>query len=115
MDRIILIDNIRGVAFILMVIQHIFYFYDVSNDYKTELSLNSLISGSGSIARTLFILLAGYSLKLSNDKSKSRVSKSLEIGIHALIITLVTYLLYPNYFVIFGVLHFIALSTYIYH
>ena len=42
--RINTIDNLRGIAFILMVFQHIFYFYDVSMNYKTSYSSNITIA-----------------------------------------------------------------------
>ena len=58
-DRLIYIDNLRGIAFIFMIIQHIVYFYDVSNNYKTSYAKTNLIETSGTISRTLFILLAG--------------------------------------------------------
>jgi uncharacterized membrane protein len=119
MYRITYIDNIRGIAFILMIIQHIFYFYDVSMDYITEYSSNKIVSTSGLIARTLFILLAGLSIGLyfknkksdDKDKIKNRIKRSVEIGLHGLLITLVTYLIYPKYFVRFGILQFLALGT----
>lgn len=119
MYRISYIDNIRGIAFILMVIQHIFYFYDVSMNYQTKLSKNMLVSTSGTIARTLFILLAGLSIGLSykddkkedKDRLKNRLKRSLEIGIHGLIVSLVSYLIYPEFFVRFGILQFLAVGT----
>ena len=116
MERNNIIDNIRGIAFIFMIIQHLFYFYDVSNDYETKLSENIIINNAGVIARTMFILLAGYSLNMAynNDKEKymsKRIKKSTEILIHGFIITFVTYILYPKYFVRFGILHFLALGT----
>ena len=114
MDRIIAIDNLRGIAFIFMVIQHIFYFYDVSNLYKTSLSKNILISSSGMIARCMFIFLAGLSLSLVKDKKINlgkRLNRSLLILFHAFAISIVTYLLYPEVFVRFGILHFIGIAT----
>lgn len=120
MQRITYIDNIRGIAFILMVIQHIFYFYDVSMNYETNISKNILVDTSGTIARTLFILLAGLSIGLSNtkvegkkNKLKNRIKRSLEIGLHGLLITLVSYIIYPDVFVRFGILQFIAVGTFI--
>jgi uncharacterized membrane protein len=116
MERYNIIDNLRGIAFVFMVIHHLFYFRDMSNDYQTELSGNIMIHSAGMIARTMFLLLAGYSVYMSykNDQKnhiKKRIKKSTEIMFHALFITLVTYVLYPKYFVRFGILHFLALGT----
>ena len=113
MSRIILLDNLRGLAFIFMIIHHIFYFYDVTNNYTTSYAKNIMVDISGTIARTLFVFLAGISLVLLS-KNKNNISKrlkrSLEIAGHGLIITAVTYYFFPKYFIRFGVLHFIALA-----
>jgi uncharacterized membrane protein len=116
MERYNIIDNLRGIAFIFMLFQHLFYFYDVSNDYQTNYSNNSIVDTFGSIARTMFILLAGYSVymvykKDPNNHIKKRIKKSTEILLHGLFITFITYVLYPKYFVRFGILHFLALGT----
>jgi uncharacterized membrane protein len=116
MERYNIIDNLRGIAFIFMFIQHLFYFYDVSNDYETKFADNNIISSSGIIARTMFILLAGYSVHMAFKKDpenhiNKRIIKSTEILLHGLFITFITYFLYPKYFVRFGILHFLALGT----
>jgi uncharacterized membrane protein len=121
MNRVYLLDNLRGLAFLFMVLQHIFYFYDLSNNYQTHTSQNKFIDYSGVIARTLFILLAGYSVYMSykndiknkdkNNYIKKRIKRSLEICLHAAIISGITYILYPKLFIRFGILHFIALGT----
>lgn len=112
MMRINTIDNIRGIAFILMVIYHSFYFYDINK--KSSLCSNNIIYTIGYIARITFILLTGYSLVLAYKKEdylRKRLTNSLTIGSHALIISIVTYLLYPDIFVRFGILHFISFAT----
>ena len=112
MNRLISIDNLRGIAFIFMVIQHIPYFYDVVHNYETNYSKNIFINYSGKIARYTFIILAGVSLGLFKKKNnKNRIKRSLIILFHALLISIVTYILYPNYWVRFGILHFIATSA----
>lgn len=113
-NRLLFIDNIRGIAFIFMVIQHIFYFYDVSKYYATDYASNPLISMSGTIARTIFIILSGYSLGLSyktNGKKKNRFKTPILVLTHAMIITCITWFLYPEFYIRFGVLHYIGLST----
>jgi uncharacterized membrane protein len=116
MDRINTVDNLRGIAFILMILHHIFYFYDVSNDYKTSLSKNILIDVSGHISRNIFIFLAGYSLYLSFNKNKekfikNRFKNSLKILLHAALISTITFIYFPDKFIRFGVLHFIGVAT----
>ena len=43
-NRLFLLDNIRGIAFIFMIIHHIFYFYDVSRNYNTSYANNKFVS-----------------------------------------------------------------------
>jgi uncharacterized membrane protein len=63
----------------------------------------------------MFIFVAGLSLSFINKKFSKikRLKRSLEIGIHALIITLLTLYFYPNIFIRFGILHFFALTTFL--
>ena len=114
MNRFNLIDNLRGIAFILMVIQHIFYFYDVNNAYTTSISSHPLIKLSGIISRHLFLFITGYSLVMTFDKKTTlykRLKRSLLTLCHAFIISCITFYYYPNYYVRFGVLHFIGIAT----
>lgn len=120
MERIKIIDNLRGIAFLFMVFQHIFYFYDVSNNYQTSFASMDIVNYSGLFARVLFILLSGYSVYMNYEKDKDkdknlnvvkRAKRSFEILMHGFVITLVTYILYPQYFVKFGILHFLAVGT----
>jgi len=116
MERIKIIDNLRGIAFLFMVFQHLFYFYDVSNYYKTSYASNFIVYNSGLFARVLFILLSGYSVYMNYEKDGQinivkRIKRSGEILLHGLFITLVTYILYPTFFIKFGILHFLAIGT----
>jgi uncharacterized membrane protein len=112
--RYLFIDNLRGIAFLFMVIHHIFYFKDLANDYTTSYADNIFVQSSGTLARTLFIFLVGLSLSIPNKKEfniKKRLNRSLEILVNAGIISFITYMYYPEVFVRFGVLHFIALAS----
>lgn len=120
-----IIDQLRGLAFILMIVHHIHYFYDVGNNYITNTARSSIVETSGTISRSLFILLVGVSLyhnyskiRKKNNKSEckqkfiyERLNKTIKILLHALIITGITCMLYPNYPIYFGVLHSIALGS----
>ena len=110
--RYLFIDNLRGIAFLLMIIHHIFYFKDVSTGYMTSYADNVLVKSSGTVARTLFIFLVGLSLSLNKKKDpKKRIKRSIEILINALIISFMTYMYYPDVFIRFGVLHFIGVAS----
>jgi uncharacterized membrane protein len=111
MEHIKWIDNLRGLAFIGMVIHHIYYLYDVSNN--TNIISNN-VENIGFVARNIFILLAGISLYLSTKKKnyiKKRFERSTKILIHALIISYISFILFPDKWIRFGFLHFFALAT----
>lgn len=111
--RYLFVDNLRGIAFLLMIIHHIFYFKDVSNDYLTSYADNIFVKSSGTVARTLFIFLVGLSLSITDNKKsiKKRIKRFVEILINALVISFMTYMFYPDIFIRFGVLHFISIAS----
>jgi uncharacterized membrane protein len=121
------IDIIRGVFFTPMLIFHIFSFYDIIHNFKTNYSSNPYIQYLGYV-RNLYIILAGYSVHLAwmNYKSKCeelkekatiygflkyKLTRTKTLIISALLITIVSHLLIPEYGIKFGILHFIALGT----
>lgn len=119
MNRSNLLDNIRGCALIFMTIHHIFYFYDVGNNFTTSYRNHAFVNMCGIIARTTFIVLSGYSLYMSYKNSKNnekktlqrRFSRSANILANGMIITLVSYMLFPDRYIRFGILHFIAVCS----
>jgi uncharacterized membrane protein len=117
------IDILRGLFFIPMFIFHLFSFYDLTNNFTTNLSQNKILEFLGNV-RNLYICLAGYSVYLSwisykesNQNPnifgfiKYRFTRSGTIALHALVITIVSHYLYPAFGIKFGILHFIALGT----
>jgi uncharacterized membrane protein len=117
------IDILRGLFFIPMFIFHLFSMYDLTNNFNTSVTSNKLLVFIGNV-RDLYILLAGYSVYLSYQSFKEsnkdatiinfikyRLSRSGTIAIHALLITVVSHYLYPNFGIKFGILHFIAVGT----
>ena len=115
-------DILRGLFFIPMFIFHLFSIFDLTK--KTNLTDIPFIHSLG-LVRNLYIILAGFSVYLSykaylnKDSTKKsiknfyylRFKRSIIIGIHALIITILSHYLYPQFGIKFGILHFIALST----
>jgi uncharacterized membrane protein len=84
MDRINTLDNLRGIAFLFMMVHHIFYYIDISNNNLTNYADSNIVNTCGVIARTSFIFLAGYSMNMAYKKYKDkylmkRFIKSFEI------------------------------------
>jgi uncharacterized membrane protein len=114
--RIIEIDALRGVAILMMVIYH--FIFDIrflgfaSFDlYSLPLVLFQRSTGS------LFILLAGVSIVLSESRNTEgymhHVKRAVLLGAVALAISLATWIYPHDAFITFGIVHFLALSTFI--
>lgn len=96
-----LIDFLRFIAFILMVIHHLFYFNSKSKFLPNSIEL------LGSISRTLFILLSGISINYRKTNYKSK-----KVFFYGLIISILSNLLVnEKETIFFGVLHFIGFSS----
>ena len=110
-----IINKTRGVAFIFMFIFHIFVFLKL----LTHINYlnNPLLNFIGIIARNIFIVLVGVSLYLSFKNSKNieeykkkQLLRSIKIYCIAIYITILTYFIIPEHYIVFGVLHFISIS-----
>ena len=116
-SRLDWIDISRGIFFFPMFIYHLFSIYDINKG--TKYSSQPIINFLGYV-RLLYIMLAGVSLYLATNSKKNqsmskflkkRCLRSYNIAIYAILITLITFFLYPKIMIRFGVLHFIALGT----
>ncbi|MDO5844621.1 MAG: heparan-alpha-glucosaminide N-acetyltransferase domain-containing protein, partial [Methanocorpusculum sp.] len=109
------LDAARGIALILMIIYHIiFCLYFFTN---TVLWFNP-ITYSGAPIAFMFIFIAGISLVLSAGKKEDTVKtakklffRGLYVLVFAAVVSLVTFIVYPQGFVVFGVLHLIGVGT----
>jgi uncharacterized membrane protein len=104
------IDALRGFAIINMII----FNYSFALSYLGILDIDLGLSYAVSIAST-FIFLSGISMTLSYNRKKKGYHKKfslrgLKIFGWGLIITIITFLAFPEAFVVFGILHFIGVS-----
>ena len=121
------IDFLKGIAIILMIIFHIFYFPNVYGftEFKWNTPLLKIIA---KIAQVIFITTAGINLylayhhKLEKDKMENIVENKIEYFIKhlsrtskliviAILISISSYYVFGNMFVKFGILHFMAASS----
>lgn len=104
-ERIWELDFIRGIALILMICFHILYDLSVFSNFKLNLD-SGLYFLIGRASAILFILVSGMSCLLS----KSSVKRGFIVLLCALLITLATYYISPDDNIVFGILHFFAIS-----
>lgn len=112
--RITSVDAARGLAILMMVAYHLFfdlYYFGIADFGIRQLPLTLLEYATG----TLFVLIAGVSLTLSESRNREGyfhyLRRGLLLGAVALAITAATWV-YPHQgFIQFGIIHMIALST----
>lgn len=65
----------------------------------------------GKFSAILFILVAG----ISSTFSRNNLQRGIRIFGLGMLLTLVTYLYNPKYYIVFGILHFLGIGTILYH
>ncbi len=111
---------LRGLAVVMMVVFHFFYDLDYFGIYRVNV-LSGFCFYFARITAGLFILLVGVSLVLSSSRAeiqgRSRthvfirfLKRGLWIFFLGLVVTVVTYSLVGDGFIVFGILHFIGIS-----
>lgn len=113
--RYLELDFIRGIAIILMVVFHtsydLNYFHFINIDIYNHHS--SFWHNLRTIILTLFLGTMGISLSLAYEFTynlKKILRQAFSLFVSALSISLVSYLMFPKYYIYFGILHFIFLS-----
>ena len=116
------IDLLRTIAILGMVIYHAAY--DLSELYGWDFDV--LHGGWWFFARStavLFLMVSGMSNTIANARAKNAegtramwqrtIKRSLQIAVAALLVTLATYVMDPDTYIRFGILHCIAVSVFL--
>lgn len=111
--RMTSVDELRGVALVLMAVFH--FCYDLSSyGYVDFSSSDPFWAGFRFIIVTLFFSMVGVSLVLASEKGlrwKAFWWREGKIVAGAALISLASWWAYPSAWVWFGVLHFIAVAS----
>tara|TARA_Y100000389_G_C17453092_1_gene516155 strand:+ start:1998 stop:2720 length:723 start_codon:yes stop_codon:yes gene_type:complete len=107
------IDILKGIAVILMIIFHFYYF---PNQYGfTEIEYDTtLLKFIAKIAQIIFITCVGINLvfaKNKNSDAKIHLQRVMKIAFYALLMSIFTYHVFKEKYVKFGILHFVAFSS----
>ncbi len=111
-NRLVLVDTSRGAAVILMVCYHfcfdLNYFGLIHQDFNDSsfwLTLRAIIV-------TGFLTIVGVSLVLASNKNRRHFWVSIvKLFAAALMVTAGSYLMFPQSFIFFGILHFIVVAS----
>lgn len=108
------LDHMKGIAVILMIIFHLFYdlihFRFISFLVKKEFYWYV----QPKIIMSLFLCSVGMSLCITHGKKikwDNVLKRSLKLAFLAILISAVTYFVFPGYWVYFGILHNILFSS----
>jgi uncharacterized membrane protein len=100
------IDALRGFAIINMII----FNYSFALSYLGIINLDLGIEYAAAIA-SIFIFLSGISMTLMKNRTFKRfLTRGLWIFSWGILITIMTFLAFPEAFIVFGILHFIGIS-----
>jgi uncharacterized membrane protein len=108
--RIDLIDELRGLAIILMIIYHVFYQEVLWGFLNSKMLDNQIVDGIRLSSEFLFITIAG----ISSSFSRSNYRRGLICIYCGILITIITYLFVPSELISFGILHFLGTSIVLY-
>ncbi len=103
------IDALRGLAVLLMMFYH--FLFDVYLFWGTDWDFDSFpILFFARMGQGLFLSLVGVSIFLSSRGFYEQFKRGIRIFFCGLLITLISWVLFPGDYVRFGVLHFIGVS-----
>ena len=108
------LDLMRGVAIIMMVAFH--FIYDLTSFGFSDIPLFTHWAGTAWRILIVFLFLSavGISLVIAHSKTlklKKFIKRQIYLGIAALIVSAGTYVMFPDGWVYFGILHLIWVSS----
>ncbi len=104
------VDALRGLAIVLMVVYH--FFFDIG--FLEIASINLQDAPLLILQRTtafLFLILVGVSMTLGKPDFKKTLNRAVKLGAVAILITVATSIYPGNGAIVFGIIHFIAVSV----
>ena len=113
--RFPVLDIIRGFALVNMIFYHllynIVYIFDRNINWfvipQTSTAYNQQVYLWQQLICCTFIVISGLSFKLSRNPLKN----GIKLFVCALILNLVTYLVVPDQFIVFGIIHFFTAAV----
>jgi uncharacterized membrane protein len=109
-NRVEIIDALRGLSILLMVVYHLGVDLVLYGILPDKILYNTFIDSLQFFFACVFILVSGVSARFSRNNMR-RGLVMLGCG---MVVTAVTYIFDPTFYVKFGILHFLGSATLIY-
>ena len=112
--RYFIIDQIRGVAIVLMVFFHLFYDLTIFGAVSINFSKEPFWYFLPRVIVFLFLTAVGLSLSVAHEKKvqwKKFFPRLYKITLLAICVSIMTWFMFPKAWVYFGTLHCIALCS----
>ena len=108
-NRIKILDVLRGLCILLMVYHHAAFLIKMEGLFKKSVSVRFVTGFIDSgiyqfiwfVYVCMFFILAG----ISSNFSRNNFKRALKVGLAALVVSAATFVIYPQVFINFGVLH----------
>jgi len=114
--RIIGIDIFRGWAILLMVIFHFSYDIYYFKIIDFQIQTNTFFIWFRFLIVSMFLVAVGISLQLAHQQKinwSSLKKRALYLGIASLLVSISSYIIFPNSWIYFGILHFILIASFV--
>lgn len=102
--RVNIIDEVRGLLIILVIAYHILFDLAVVFKIRETWAAFRIAHILQPVLPFMFILISGISFQLS----RNNIKRGLIIGAAAMALTLVLWIATPDYIIVFGILHLLA-------
>ena len=113
--RIIGIDIFRGWAILLMVIFHFSFDMQYFNIIDFQIQNSMFFTWFRFLIVSMFLLTVGMSLQLTHQVKinwSNLKKRAFYLGIASILVTVSSYIIFPNRWIYFGILHFILIASF---
>ena len=111
-SRYPVIDCIRGCAIIAMIAYHFGFDLNMQGYISQDINHNSSWQVARSLILGTFLFVAGFSMALAANKNTThRLIRLVRIAACAVLVSIGSYLMFPDSWIFFGVLHFVLVGS----
>ncbi len=108
------IDCIRGLAVLAMMVYHFGFDLNMLGYLSQDINQSMAWQIARSLILGTFLFVAGFSMALAGRQTlKQRLIRLIGIAACALLVSVVSYFMFPDSWIFFGVLHFVVVASFI--